>query len=166
MRARFFPLLLMAAAWPLAQVLYPGCATIADGTTRPIWVNSTPDGAQVFVNGKRMGTAPLSVVVSRWGWHRVRIEMPGFQPCEFPLVKKYNGTANGNLLLGGVPIVVDALTGAIFTFDVPPGTRENYSRDQVKLYEPAGLVGSLGLTISVTLKPMAGGRQIARMEKR
>ena len=70
MRSRYLPLLLGLALLPLAQVLYPGCATLFSGTTQQVRVKSKPAGAQVFVNGKLVGTVgemPVTAVVSRWG---------------------------------------------------------------------------------------------------
>src|SRR5580698_7360555 len=121
--ARLLPLLLAASTLPLSQVLFPGCATLVDGPTEHVQVNSRPAGARVFLNDRLLGPAPTSVVVSRWGLHRLRIEMPGYQPFEIPLEKKFNSAASGNLFIGGVWIVVDALTGSIFALDVPAKTR-------------------------------------------
>ena len=42
-----------------------GCATIINGTSQRVQVVSEPPGAEVFVQGERVGTTPTEVVMSR-----------------------------------------------------------------------------------------------------
>ena len=168
MRPRFLPLLLGLSVLPLAQLLYPGCATVTGGVTQQVRVKSKPAGARVFLNGKLVGVTPVTAVVSRWGWHRVRIELLGYEPYEVKLEKSYNGNASGNLFLGGGFIVIDALTGAIFSQDVPAAERARlmkykWERGDPREYE---IFGSAPLVFSVELKPAASARKIGQMERR
>jgi hypothetical protein len=120
----------------------------------------------VFLNGRLIGPAPTTVLVSRWGVHRLRIEMPGYQPLEIPLEKKYNDTASANLVIGGVWIVIDALTGAIFELDVPPKVRAELG-PQVQIGNFTRIVwGPTTLTITMTSKPDPAARSIGRLEPR
>ena len=50
----------------LAAVASTGCATMAHGTGQAVTVISDPSNAQVFVNGKPVGTTPLEVDLARW----------------------------------------------------------------------------------------------------
>ena len=50
---RLRAVLLALAALPLAQVLYPGCATMVNGPRQELRVKSVPKGAWVFLNGKK-----------------------------------------------------------------------------------------------------------------
>ncbi len=50
-------------------LLSGGCATIADGTRQNVTVISEPPGADVFLNGQRVGTAPLVVCLNRRDEH-------------------------------------------------------------------------------------------------
>src|SRR4051812_4496644 len=120
LRPRLLPLLLAALALSLSQAFFQGCATWIDGPTEKVYVKSQPAGARVLLNGRAIGQTPLTAVVSRWGVHRVRIEMAGYKPFDVPLQKTVNDYASGNLFIGGVWIVVDAVTGAIFQLEVPP----------------------------------------------
>ncbi len=164
-RHRLLPLLLAASLLPLSQVVFPGCATVMNGPRQEIRVRSKPDAAQVFLNGRRIGTTPATAFVSRWGNHRVRIEMPGYQPYEVVLEKKFNDNAAGNLLIGGVWIVVDALTGAIFRLDVPasarePGWQAMMDRDLQPIdFDPP-------LYVVTKLKPDPGARRIGQMKRK
>ncbi len=171
MRSRFLPLLLALATLPLAQLLYPGCATMIDGPTQQIRIKSQPKGAQVLVNGKPIGVTPVTTVVSRWGWHRVRIEMPGFAPYELRLEKRFNGNAAGNLFIGGVWIVVDALTGAIYDLGVSPEEQRKLRKNQWEQGDPAGgvIFSAQRLVITVGLQPAGApgpARKIGQMTKR
>lgn len=144
-----------------SQVLYPGCATLFSGTRQEVRVNSKPEGATVFLNGRRVGATPMTVMVSRWGWHRVRIEMEGYEPYEVKLEKTYNSNANANLLVGGVWIVVDVLTGAIYDLDVPAKDRRIVDGRPV----PTGTYSTV-LQISTTLKRAPSAKQIGQMQRR
>ena len=162
MRSRYLPLLLGLALLPLAQVLYPGCATLFSGTTQQVRVKSKPAGAQVFVNGKNIGQTPVTAVVSRWGFHRVRIELAGYEPYEVKLEKHFNNMAAGNLYIGGAWIVIDALTGAIFDQDVPTAERAKL----MKWLMPTPLFASSPLLIGVELKPAPTARKTGQMVRR
>lgn len=161
-RLRLLPLLLAGLALPVSQLLFQGCATLIDGPTEKVHVKSQPAGAQVFLNGHAIGQTPLVTRVSRWGAHRVRIEMPGYQPFEIPLRKTVSGYAQGNLFIGGVWIVVDAVTGAIFQLDVPPDRRAELLKES----DYGAILSPSTLTISVVLKPDSLARKIGQLQRR
>jgi hypothetical protein len=160
--ARWLPVLCVALTLPLSQAFFQGCATWIDGPTEKVHVKSQPAGARVFLNGHVIGQTPVTRFVSRWGSHRVRIEMPGYQPFEVPLEKTANSYVEGNLFIGGVWIVVDALTGAIFQLDVPPARRAELLPD----HDYGAFFSPTTLTISVVLKPEHGARRIGQMVPR
>ena len=159
--ARGLLLLCAALTLPLSQALFQGCATWIDGPTEKVHVKSQPAGAQVWLNGHSIGQTPVTAVVSRWGSHRVRIEMPGYKPFEVPLQKRVSDYASGNLFIGGVWIVVDAITGAIFQLDVPPSRRAELLPDR----EVGAIFSPTTLTISIALKPEPGARRIGQLER-
>lgn len=56
------------------------------GTERsraPLLVESRPPGARVFLDGKLVGTTPLSLADVRAGEHAVRLELEGYKPWTF-----------------------------------------------------------------------------------
>ena len=165
---RLFPLLLAAFTLPLSQALFPGCATFVNGPTQQVRVLTQPDGAQVFLNGRPIGKTPVNAVVSRWGMHRVRIEMEGYKTFEVPLEKTFNDNASANIFIGGVWIVVDALTGAIFQLDVPAKTRAEMLPWRATRDDPPNVVllGSTPVRIAVALDPISNARKIGQMERR
>jgi hypothetical protein len=75
---RLLPLLLAALTLPVSQLVFPGCATMIDGPMQKVNVKSEPAGAKVLVNGHPIGNTPVTAVLSRWGMHRMRIEMAGY----------------------------------------------------------------------------------------
>ena len=164
---RLLAVLLALTALPLAQLLYPGCATLFSGTTQPVRVKSKPTGAQVFLNGKNIGATPVTAVVSRWGFHRVRIELAGYEPYEVRLEKHYNDAATANVYIGGGWIVIDALTGAIFSQDVSEGERLKLMKHKHEIDDPSGeLFTPTPLFIDVALKPAPSARKIGQMVPR
>lgn len=159
---RLLLLLLAGLTLPLSQVFFQGCATWIDGPTEKVHVKSQPAGARVLLNGRAIGQTPLTTRVSRWGMHRVRIELPGYKPFEVPLQKTVNDYASGNVFIGGVWIVVDVVTGAVFQLEVPPDRKAELLKDQ----EYGAIFSPTTLTISVALKPDPAARKIGQLERR
>jgi hypothetical protein len=105
-----------------------GCATVYQGGTQAIKLNSTPDAATITIINSagdtvHRGATPISVALKRGaGYFRgesytVRIEKGGFKPAEIALNATISGWYFGNLLIGGVigMLVVDPLSGAMYT---------------------------------------------------
>ena len=103
----------------ISQIVFSGCATIAGGTSQPIQISSKQKTTRIFIDDKLQGTAPLSTAISRWGSHRIRIDSPGYKPCEFGFEKRYNTVANMNGVIGIAPIAIDLVTAAIINQIVP-----------------------------------------------
>ena len=157
---RLLAVLLALTALPLAQVLYPGCATVANGPTQTIRVKSKPVSAQVFLNGHAVGQTPVTVRFSRWGSHRLRLEMAGCEPYDLPLVRggNYNTMPDYFLI---APIVVDAMSGAIFEQYIPKADRDKLLKnDEWKKEDEADLI------VTVGLHPLGPTRKIGQMMRR
>jgi serine/threonine-protein kinase len=58
----------------------PRAAAAAGRQTASLLVESRPDGASVIVDGKRVGTTPISIPSLAIGAHAVRLEMAGYRP--------------------------------------------------------------------------------------
>ena len=140
----------------ISQIVFSGCATVTGGVTKGIQISSQQKGAQVFINGKLRGTAPLTTAVSRWGSHRIRIEAPGYKPCEFRLEKEYNTIAHGNVFIGVAPIVIDLVTGAAINQTVPENARKSHGRHIVRINPGDAFDRTLSLIID--LEPQRGVR--------
>jgi len=102
-----------------------GCATIIEGTTQSVSVNTTPvQGSQcTLINsqGTWYLTTPGSAVV-----HKTKTDLdvtcnhPGYQPGHVAAVSHFGATTAGNILAGGViGVGVDAASGANYHYDSP-----------------------------------------------
>ena len=63
-----------------------------------IEIKSTPDGAEITVDDKYMGSTPSTLRLSA-GDHKIKLEKPGFKPWEKTLTVSSGGTATVNATL-------------------------------------------------------------------
>jgi len=111
-----------------------GCATIVDGTTQSVSVNTTPENgaACTLVNsqGTWYLTSPGSTTV-----HKTKTDLdvtcakPGYKAGHIVAQSRFTGKTAGNIIAGGlVGVGIDAASGANFHYDspimVPLGERE------------------------------------------
>ncbi len=88
-----------------------GCATAIKGTTQPIQVGSEPAGADILLDGVKVGQTPASIPVKRQHDHLLTVEKPGYYPENFALVRNVNVAVAGNILLGMGTMGVGSLVG-------------------------------------------------------
>jgi hypothetical protein len=102
-----------------------GCATIIDGTTQPVSVNTTPqDGAKCTLTnsqGTWYITSPGSTTV-----HKTKNDMmvscakDGFAGGQVLAKSHFGGATAGNVIAGGViGIGIDAASGANYYYNSP-----------------------------------------------
>jgi hypothetical protein len=90
-----------------------GCASIVKGTTQAIPVSSDPTGADVKIDGNKVGQTPVSVEAKRKNDHLITIEKAGYQPESVGITRNIGGAVYGNILAGGlVGWGVDSISGA------------------------------------------------------
>lgn len=94
------------------------CATIVGGGGKQqLTFNSEPAGATVTVQGKVMGTTPLTVTVERAKNMAVTIEKEGYKPFTTQLSTRLNGWFWGNIVIGGLlGSTTDGASGAIHEY--------------------------------------------------
>jgi len=63
-----------------AALLFSGCAFLSKGSTQAVVIRSTPEGAEVKVNGTIIGKTPLRVPLPRQDLYRIDVAAPGFAP--------------------------------------------------------------------------------------
>jgi len=141
---------LIAAA--IAVLVLPGCATVFEGTSDSVTVNTTPPGATCNVdrNGQRLGTVsptPGSLSFSKSKNDlNVSCTLRNHLPAQVTVAPKFVGTTFANVLLGGVVgVVADAASGA--NFDLP---------DRVDLTlapDPAAVMGATAGAFGATIDP-------------
>lgn len=114
----------------LASILFTGCASILTKTTYPVAINSSPEGANVTITGKKgtmvyEGTTPAIVKLkSSNGFfsgenYMIKFDKEGYQPVTRQVGSKVEGWYWGNILFGGLigMIIVDPATGAMYKLD-------------------------------------------------
>lgn len=119
-----------APPWMLgaSTLCLAGCATIFNGTTQTVNVQSEPPGASVAItdrDGKPVhtGTAPMTVTLERGaGYFRSQsykmvFSKPGFADKELLVESSISGWYIGNILFGGLigMLAVDPATGAMYS---------------------------------------------------
>jgi hypothetical protein len=113
--------LLPLASLALCSLLAGGCASIVKGTTQPIPVSSDPTGADVKLDGNRVGQTPMTVEVKRKTDHLLTLEKAGYQSESVAITRNIGGAVFGNILAGGlVGWGVDAVSGA--QYNLTPAT--------------------------------------------
>lgn len=95
------------------------CATIVDGTSQPVTINSEPNRAKVFINGAQVGVTPITIHVKRSKTTVVMAKKDGYEEQQFPLQTKMNPYFWGNFITGG-----------------PLGTTIDYASDAMVEYSP------------------------------
>ena len=110
-RKMLVPLCLLVGIGPV----FAGCATIMDGSKQKVSFSSNPSSAAVTIDGKTVGSTPLTEDLSTKDIHTVKMVLAGYHPYEMTLTKTTNSWVWGNIILGGfIGLGVDAITGALY----------------------------------------------------
>jgi len=105
--------------------VFTSCATILSGTSDEIYFSSDPKGADIMIDGLKVGKTPATVSIKRPGLgnKEVTLKLDGYEDRTFMLQKEFNVMAICNL--GGIPgWVIDILTGAVMKY-----SKKNYDLD-------------------------------------
>ncbi len=101
-----------------------GCATIVNGTTERVQIDSTPPGAEVAIDDSQHLLTPSSVKLSRASAHKLVFHKSGYEDATANLTSSTSGWILGNLLAGGV---------VGMAIDVSDGAGRKLSSDSVKV---------------------------------
>ncbi|MEI6808040.1 MAG: PEGA domain-containing protein [bacterium] len=138
----------------LVCIIMVGCCSIVSGTSQKVAVNSNPSGARVRINGVFKGTTPLTVNLTRGETHTVVLELEGYQAYQIVLTSGINGWVWGNIPLGVLGVIVDAVDGAIYTVK-PDSVLASLLRDN-----------SAVVSIDVKQKPAGDLQKVGQLEKK
>jgi hypothetical protein len=90
-----------------------GCAAILGSSEKDFSLQSSPQGAEVYLEGNRIGTTPVKVRLDNHKTHTFVYRKEGYKDSTCTLSK---GTGAGwvvlDVLSGLVPVIVDAATGS------------------------------------------------------
>jgi len=112
----------------ILPLLFTGCASILDGGTKTVQINSNPEGATVTIfnrSGKEVfaQTTPTIVSLERSSDffmgedYRIHLEEAGYYPYEVHVKSTVDGWYIGNIFFGGLIgiLIVDPATGDMYT---------------------------------------------------
>lgn len=93
-------------------VLAVGCGTLFNSSTKAVAMSSTPNEAEIFIDGNRMGTTPVTLELDNQENHAVVFRKDGYQDVTCDIKTSVGaGYVILDILGGLVPIIIDAATG-------------------------------------------------------
>jgi hypothetical protein len=95
------------------SILLTGCATLFAPKTNPLAVSSEPHGAEVYVNGFKMGTTPVELSLKPDKSYTIEFRKEGYESVTRVVNTKVGaGWIVLDVLGGFIPVIIDAATGA------------------------------------------------------
>ncbi len=103
----------------ITSFLCTSCATVFKGSTDNVKFTSEPTGAAVYVNGKNMGKAPISLELKSNVTYKIEFKLDGYDTKYEFLNKSLNaGYLVLDILCGVFPaVIIDAVTGDWYNLD-------------------------------------------------
>lgn len=126
----------------LCAMTLPGCATLTHGTSQSVDIWSSPDGANVTVDGRNLGTTPVRTDLKRGQSHVVHVEKDGYLSETVMTTTKMNKATGWNALFGipgAAAIILDLANGC--ATDITP---DAVSVDLVEKVSPPSAVMPAG----------------------
>ena len=108
----------IACLFAVTVWLLSGCATVFKGTSNNVNFSSDPSVAKVYVNGHLMGTTPVKLKLESKKVYHIEFKKEGFETKTFTITNHVGvGWVILDIVLGLVPVIVDAATGAWYELD-------------------------------------------------
>ena len=100
-------------------ILFNSCATLLGGKSNTlVFSEESLPKAEVFIDGEKIGDAPGKIKVPKEKIQHgsiLIIKADGFEEKEYLLLRKQNAAYSvADLLIGGIPLLVDYSTGNIY----------------------------------------------------
>jgi len=95
-----------------------GCATLFKQKNRTVSFDSDPKGADVYINGNRMGKTPMPLMLSNLKPVTVTFKKEGYEDKTYIINTKVGGGWVVLDILGGlIPVLIDACTEDWYNLD-------------------------------------------------
>ncbi len=95
-----------------------GCATIVKGKNSNLVLTSEPKGADVYVNGFHKGKTPVTLKLESENSYTIEFRKEGYETQSVFISNKIGvGYVVLDVLLGLVPVIIDAATGSWYELD-------------------------------------------------
>ena len=162
-------------ATSIAAFALTGCASIFNGSTQAVTIDSVPDGADVSVTNRagekiHAGVTPVTLTLKRGAGYfksesyTIKYAKAGFAPKEMTISGSVSGWYIGNILFGGLigMLAVDPVTGAMYV--LPESVSPSLDADAPKTGTAEGSLKVVS-TDSLTPAQMKEARLIAATAK-
>lgn len=98
--------------------LFAGCATIFKGTKEDVFLDGGPGAVEVYLNGEKIGNAPVKIELKRDQEYKVDFRKDGYVSKTYQISSKIGlGWVVLDVIGGAVPLVVDIATGACYSLE-------------------------------------------------
>ncbi len=95
-----------------------GCATLFKQKSRTVAFDSDPQGAEIYINGNRMGKTPMPMNLSNLKAVTVTFKKEGYDDKTYIINTKVGGGWVVLDCLGGfIPVIIDAVTENWYNLD-------------------------------------------------
>ncbi len=109
---------IIACIFAAQILLFSGCAAIIKGTHEEVAFSSDPSGAEVYVNGRMMGSTPFALKLESKETYVIEFKKEGYETKTYTITNHLGaGWVVLDVIFGLVPVVVDAATGAWYELD-------------------------------------------------
>src|SRR5437899_1435331 len=100
----------------LACLAGSGCATLFAHKTMMAPLSSDPPGAEVFVDGHRVGQTPMTYELNHRQDHVITFRKAGYKEASCMIARSVGvGWVVLDVIGGLIPVIIDAATGAWYT---------------------------------------------------
>lgn len=97
---------------------FSSCATLFKGTSKEVNFNSDPQRAEVYINGVKLGTTPVTLKLEENKTYTIEFKKEGYETVTKRITNHVGaGWIILDILGGLIPVVVDAATGAWYHLD-------------------------------------------------
>ncbi len=101
-----------------------GCASMYGDNTRQVSVNSEPEGANVYINGKNYGTTPTTVTLPTYvyGGMPITVKKDGYVDQDVQINAQFQTVGLWNILNFPIGFIIDSADGDAIKLD-PDSTK-------------------------------------------
>jgi hypothetical protein len=94
------------------------CALVFKGTKEEVNFGSDPQRAEIYIDGVKMGETPFTLKLVTKQTYKIEFRKEGYKSKSFQINNKVGaGWIILDVICGLVPVVIDAATGAWYSFD-------------------------------------------------
>lgn len=97
-------------------LLVSGCGALFNSGPAQVMFTSSPNEAEVWINGNRMGVTPVALDLKKNNDYDVTFKKDGYRDSSYTINKQVSAGYVILDVLGGIlPVVIDAATGSWYT---------------------------------------------------